>query len=101
MQTYIPDAKTALKNLFDIRWTELGTLSYEETKEDLFTRSYVYQNNGKKILIGHGNATTKADAQELASNNALNFLTKQGIFKRFLDEEKQSAIDALGFQVFS
>ena len=88
------DSKTRLKELFDIYSENLGQLQYEEQKDDLFTISYIYrldpskyQTVGKltaphrKILIGKGVASLKCDAQQLASEDALNRLEAQGFVK--------------------
>lgn len=95
------DAKTRLKELFDIHVDNLGPLVYEETKDDLITHSVAYRYDGgryaerpdgtintkkivgqyRKIKIGEGSAALKADAQQAAAANAIQNLAKQGYVK--------------------
>jgi len=95
------DAKTRLKELFDIHNGKLGPLIYEETKEETCTTSYVYRLEGasyqtrpdgtvnmskitgnyKKILLGKGTASLKSDAQQFGAESALKTLAKQGVVK--------------------
>ena len=98
------DGKTRLKELFDMYKDKIGTLYYEEKKEDLITFSYCYRiegykgnidentildinkiHNCRKILIGKGSAALKADAQQSAANDALKNLEKQGFSKKSPD----------------
>ena len=97
------DAKTRLKELFDMYESSLGPLVYKETKRDLITFSTVFRVQGgkyaekvgddgnstnsvnkKKIIggnyikIGEGSAALKADAQQNAAASALTILNKQG-----------------------
>jgi dsRNA-specific ribonuclease len=113
------DAKTRLKELFDLHGDTLGPLVYKEKKDDMITHSTVYRvagggymqrpdgtYNKKRIVggryeeIGRGSAALKADAQQKASRYALLCLNRQGfkknvpaIYKRFsnegIDEEKE------------
>lgn len=96
------DAKTRLKELFDMKAVELGPLVYEETKMDILTKSCAYRLDGvtyetkadgtvnlnkyfgkyRKILIGQGSASLKADAQQLAAADALKNLSRQGHVKK-------------------
>ena len=95
------DAKTRLKELFDIQLDRLGPLVYEEQKDELFTTSFIYRLDGakyqvrpdgtvnmskitgqyRKILISKGTATLKADAQQNAAAEALKKLASQGFVK--------------------
>ena len=98
------DAKTRLKELFDIHESSLGPLVYKEQKRDMITFSTAYRVQGgkyaekvdahgnvsvnkKRILggkyvkIGEGSAALKADAQQNAATAALETLNKQGWFK--------------------
>ena len=98
------DAKTRLKELFDIHESSLGPLVYKEQKRDMITFSTAYRVQGgkyaekvdahgnvsvnkKRILggkyvkIGEGSASLKADAQQNAATTALETLNKQGWFK--------------------
>ena len=96
------DAKTRLKELFDMHESSLGPLVYKDSKQrDLLTFSTVYRVQGgkyvetldpdgkftvnkKKIIggtyikIGEGSAALKADAQQNAAAVALVSLNKQG-----------------------
>ncbi len=120
------DAKTRLKELFDLHGEKLGPLIYEETKEDDgTTMSFAYRLDGavydtrtdgtvnmnkikgryRRILIGKGCASMKADAQQLAASNALQLLATQGyvkhapaIYARFAEnsqKQKASMADVL------
>jgi dsRNA-specific ribonuclease len=95
------DAKTRLKELFDIHTEQLGTLVYEEQKNDCLTISFIYRLDGakyqtrpdgtintskiigpyKKVLISKGVAPLKADAQQYAATEALKVLSSQGFVK--------------------
>lgn len=77
------DGKTRLKELFDMSGDKLGTLFYDDIKEDNLTKSKVYRNkDGSKIFLGEGVASLKPDAQQIASVIALNTLKSQGHFKK-------------------
>ncbi len=98
------DAKTRLKELFDMHESSLGPLVYKEQKRDMITFSTAYRVQGgkyaekvdahgnvsvnkKRILggkyvkIGEGSAALKADAQQNSATAALETLNKQGWFK--------------------
>ena len=95
------DAKTRLKELFDIHLDRLGPIIYEEQKDELFTTSFIYRLEGakyqtrpdgtvnmskitgqyRKVLISKGTATLKADAQQNAASEALKKLASQGFVK--------------------
>lgn len=95
------DAKTRLKELFDIHSEKLGPLRYEERREDLLSHAMIYRLDGakyetrpdgtvntncivskyKKVLIGQGKAALKADAEQVASAMALHTLATQGYIK--------------------
>lgn len=98
------DAKTRLKELFDLHGNSLGPLVYKEQKRDLITFSTAFLVRGGKyaekidargnisvnkkrimggdyIKIGEGSAALKSDAQQNAASAALLTLNKQGWFK--------------------
>lgn len=91
------DAKTRLKELFDMYESKLGPLVYKDDKEGMLCSSTVYRVDGgsyeqrsngtinkKRIIggryvkIGVGSSALKADARQAASANALNTLALQG-----------------------
>lgn len=79
--TDLYDAKTRLKELFDF-YKNIGTLKYQETKEDMITTSTVYCiEGGNWIPIGHGTAALKADAQQAAASQGLNTMNSKGFVK--------------------
>jgi dsRNA-specific ribonuclease len=88
------DHKTRLKELFDYYKEKVGGLKYEEEKRekgDRFAISRVYRiingrgpqriQGGEKILIGTGQASLKADAEQLAAAEGLGTLNNQGYIK--------------------
>lgn len=95
------DAKTRLKELFDIHYETLGPLKYEEKREELLSHTIIYRLDGakyetkpdgtintnsiitkyKKVIIGQGKAALKADSEQVASANALKTLSEQGYIK--------------------
>jgi dsRNA-specific ribonuclease len=95
------DAKTRLKELFDIHADKLGPLRYEEKREELVAYSMIYRLDGakydtrpdgtvnmnsivgkyRKVLIGKGSAALKADAEQVAAADALKNLASQGYVK--------------------
>lgn len=98
------DAKTRLKELFDLHEMSLGPLVYKDQKRDMITFSSAFRVQGgkyeektdeygnvivnkKKIIggkyikIGEGSAALKSDAQQNSASSALNNLKKQGWFK--------------------
>ena len=107
------DAKTRLKELFDLHGEQLGPLVYQEKREDVITYSNVFRVQGgsyevrpngtintKRIVggryvkIGEGSAALKADAQQKAAVEALRNLNGQGwikhppaIYRRFASGE--------------
>ena len=116
------DAKTRLKELFDMHETSLGPLMYKEQKRDMITVSSVYRisggkyqekvddrgnvslnknkiNGGQYIKIGEGSAVLKASAQQNAAAVALETLKKQGwskpvpmLYRRFNDNMGEKEI---------
>lgn len=117
------DAKTRLKEVFDIHSDKLGPIKYEERREDLLSHVMIYRLDGakyetkedgtlntskiigdyRKILIGQGSAALKADAEQNAASVALKTLECQGfikyapsIYAKFADnrrDEKQTEIN--------
>ena len=74
------DAKTILKELFDIN-KQLGTLIYDyKPREATVSRL----KDGVKIFIATGVGNLKSDAQQAAAQKALNILAQQG-YKRVID----------------
>lgn len=97
------DAKTRLKELFDLHEDRLGPLVYKEQKRDMITISSVFRvEDGKYIKIGEGSAALKADAQQHAAAVALETLNKQGwvkpvppIYRRFNNnDDKKTDFDS-------
>lgn len=95
------DAKTRLKELFDLHESSLGPLVYKDQRHENMQSSTVYRvqdgkyeektdsngnitinknriNNGKYIKIGEGSACLKSDAQQNAAMCAITFLSNQG-----------------------
>lgn len=95
------DAKTRLKELFDIYSDDLGPLKYEEKREELISYTLIYRLDGakyetkadgtlntnsitgkyRKVLIGKGSAALKADSEQIAATEALKTLASQGYVK--------------------
>ena len=98
---YLYDAKTRLKELFDLHESSLGPLVYKEQKKDMITFATAFRVHGGKyaektdkfgnitvdkkrivggkyIKIGEGSAALKADTQQNAAAAALDLLKKQG-----------------------
>jgi dsRNA-specific ribonuclease len=91
------DAKTRLKELFDIFSDKLGELRYEEKRDELLVTCSIYREEKKaKILIGQGTASLKPDAEQAASTNALKNMAAIGyikhvpnIYSKFNETEKK------------
>jgi dsRNA-specific ribonuclease len=107
------DAKTRLKETFDMHESALGPLVYKERKSDMLTFSTAFRVKGGKyaektdsrgkvtvnkkriiggryIKIGDGSAALKSDAQQKAAAAALDCLSKDGwsksvpaVYKKF------------------
>lgn len=77
------DAKTRLKELGDKFRDEMGSIIYREEKKDTITYSKVFRvvEGGQHIEIGQGSAALKADAQQNASQVALDTLNQMGFVK--------------------
>lgn len=92
------DAKTRLKELFDIHGTQLGELMYDNDKPEgeMLTTSKVYRIEGGRvegkkrnrrvvggrwILLGTGKAALQADAEQRAATQGLETLKRQGYSK--------------------
>jgi dsRNA-specific ribonuclease len=109
------DAKTRLKELFDMHESHLGPLSYVDTKNrdgkaisEVFRVDgvrYATRNNGmpnkkkilegKRIIMGTGYGSTKSDAQQNAADMALDTLAYSGwkkdppaVYQRFNKNKK-------------
>jgi len=104
------DAKTRLKELFDLHKDNLGTWTYIDTREELLAESKIYQvppgssNQPLKqqtgptkqdfilkpqpqwILLGSGKAAKKADAQQRAAEEGLKTLNSKGWIKEIPQE---------------
>ena len=81
------DAKTRLKELFDI-YPELSDLIYKEDKTDNITTSNVFctinKNTGinrSTAFLGSGMASLKSDAQQKAAISGLKYLNARGYIK--------------------
>jgi len=95
------DAKTRLKELFDLHESSLGPLVYKEQKQNMITFVTAFRVHGGKyaektdkfgnitvdkkrivggkyIKIGEGSAALKADGEQNAAAAALDLLKKQG-----------------------
>lgn len=86
------DAKTRLKELFDIKRETLGKVKYEDTFNDdgkRFSQVYAILPSGQRKRIGQGIANIKPDAQQKAASNALNNLAKLNIKKPLSDFYKE------------
>ena len=97
------DAKTRLKELFDVHQDKLGSLVYKEDRMDHITISTVYRVKGRNyIKIGKGSAALKSDTQQNAAAAGLETLNKQGwvkpvppIYKKFINyNEKKVDCDS-------
>jgi len=98
------DAKTRLKETFDMFGSQLGVFKFTESHgaqgmHSKITTSTLWQTSpdGKRVRIGEGQAHIKADAQQLASQAGLETLRKAGFvrkppreYKRFNAGERQS-----------
>jgi dsRNA-specific ribonuclease len=96
------DAKTRLKELFDIFSDRVGVLKYEEKRDDLLCSVSIYRLEGGKYetkpdgtvnqssitgryvkkLIGQGTAALKPDAEQVAASNALKHMAENGYVKQ-------------------
>jgi dsRNA-specific ribonuclease len=71
------DAKTRLKETFDL-YKDLGVIQYENERVDDIQYVSVYMNkNGFKTKLGRGSAALKIDAEQKASDYALKTLAHQ------------------------
>lgn len=94
------DAKTRLKELFDIHEEILGPLKYEMKRDEKIVTSYVFRLEGGKyftshngkidkkrivggtaILIGTGTASLESDAQQKAAEQGVETMKNQGYYK--------------------
>lgn len=86
------DAKTRLKELFDSEKikSSLGPLIYEtvKTPENLNETTV----KAGKNIIGKGVSALKTNSEQVASENALKYLSSQGIFKSVPEEYKTFCI---------
>jgi len=106
------DAKTRLKELFDLYEDRIGPLVYKDFREEAINHSIVYRVHGGKyeekilkngivsvnkkriiggqyVKLGDGYASLKADSQQKAAENALSFLKNNGISKPVPDIYKK------------
>ena len=115
------DAKTRLKELFDIHSEILGPLRYEESRDETVAKSTVFRLEGaqyavrpdgsvntsstvgkyKKIQIGQGSSALKADAEQAAAQDALKNLARHGyvkyapaIYSKFASANKEKVATA-------
>lgn len=79
------DAKTRLKEIFDFfKSEELGVLEYQTVKnvEEKLNTTIVYQvNNKRKLKIGEGIASLKADSEQKAAAQGIEFMRSKGYVK--------------------
>lgn len=81
------DAKTRLKELFDMYYEKIGYIIYEENRNDAgIVKSVIYRCSDQKgrnrlEIIGEGEHEIKMNAQQIASNNALILLRDRGYVK--------------------
>jgi dsRNA-specific ribonuclease len=77
------DAKTRLKELFDLFGSEIGIVKYNtERKEDRIHYAKVYRiMNGKWILLGEGSNNIKIEAEQIAAQKAITLLNSAGHVK--------------------
>lgn len=81
------DAKTRLKEVFDIFSEQIGTLKYEESKEtkddNVTTTSSIYRILGNaKIRIASATAPLKMEAEQMASSDAISAIARLGYEKK-------------------
>jgi dsRNA-specific ribonuclease len=103
------DAKTRLKELFDMHESVIGSLVYKENKIDQITFSIAYRFHEKNyIKIGEGSAALKADAQKNAAISALTNLSKQGwnkpvpsIYQKFNKNETEKTKELLSVSIIT
>lgn len=83
------DSKTRLKEIFDHFGDNLGKLNYETEKIDRihYVKAVLLLDNKKKHL-GDGSAPLKADAQQRASEKAIETLRRMGFVKPLSDGYK-------------
>ena len=76
------DPKTRLKELFDFFRDRIGTLKYVNEKRDFMHHVSVFRVvNGREIEMGRGAAQLKVDAQQKASELAIEHLAKRNFRK--------------------
>lgn len=76
------DAKTRLKELFDLFNEQIGTSVSEFSKVGNITTCTIFRRQGyQKIQLAKASATIKAEAEQLASAEAIKVLEKQGYIK--------------------
>jgi dsRNA-specific ribonuclease len=83
------DAKTRLKELFDFFGEKLGQLKYSVEKVERFhyVKAQVISTRGTRVL-GLGKAPLKADAEQIAAEEAITSLSKMGFYKPLPDTYK-------------
>lgn len=87
------DAKTRLKELFDYYGPAMGQLKYNTIKSaEKIQTVYVYlviqysHHQPVGYLLGQGSAALKANAEQIAAENALQTLNEHGYFKPVSEE---------------
>jgi len=82
------DAKTRLKELIDFFKQAIGNINTEYSKSEpneaghVFTTAFIYRTfNGRKEEIGRGTAAKKSDAEQKASEKAVEYLARLGFTK--------------------
>lgn len=88
------DSKTRLKELFDHYKEKIGTLSYQYEKEtelnSYIVKIYRVQDKNVKVLIAQSHSSiSKTDAEQKASEEAIQTLSKEGFVKSVPEEYKK------------
>ena len=77
------DAKTRLKELFDLHGEKLGQLKYSDVQDDVYVTSYCSRRDpfGAVVQMGIGRSKTKPEAQQIAAEAGISFLRDRGYTK--------------------
>lgn len=76
------DPKTRLKELFEYKKFNIGTIDYTSDVIDRFHYARAVQKiRGRNIIIGKGSATKKAPAEQKAAKQALAYMKRKGFEK--------------------
>lgn len=88
------DAKTRIKEIFDFFGTKLGSLSYEFLLIDRvhYVTAILKTGDGRKFILGEGDAIIKVDAEQKASEKAIAQLKSMG-YEKPIGEEYKNYLD--------